>query len=466
MQKIFLRALYLHRFHNAIQAIDKPKNNTYNDVMRYTRMTILLVFFLFHPSVFAFEPVETELLRSGDKPITLSIDVTGVVDLYLIATYGDDSFAYDQAIWGEPTLFDADGSAVRLTTLTPVSAQVAWGTVLTDINHQGQPLSIAGEAMQFGFWAHAPSILHFNLEGKYTRFETNVGLDTISQWGTVVFKVRNTPEPFPTVEEYTRNFQATPPPRPVSSVDEVTFQFNADAAQILLDQGITELLFIRRFTFTGSHIYNEFINSQWMPGGGLCILNLETGEVREIIPEFTRSGVVRWFDISFDARRIVFDFKAGPDEGYRIFEVNVDGTGLRQLTFPENNEAELVAKYSRGGFHHGTDDMEPSYLPDGGIVFATTRPQFAILCDSGDVYTVKNIYRMNADGTEMRPLTFSPLSEATPTIMSDGRILYHRWEYVDKAAGNVKALWSMNPDGTGSVEIYGNTISFPPTKIH
>ena len=435
--------------------------------MRST-ITTLLILFLLPFSVFAFEPVKTELMKSGDKPVALAIDVSGVTDLYLIATYGDDSYDYDQAIWGEPTLFDAEGNAVRLTTLTPVSARTGWGTLLVNRNHQDRPLSIGGEAMQFGFWAHAPSILHFKLDGKYVRFETKVGLDTGSRRGTVVFQVRDTPVPFPSVEEYTRNFPGTPPPSPTATVPpvaEATFVFNANAAKILLDHGITELLFIRRLTFDGDHIYTEYVNSRWMPGGGLCVLNLETGEVREIIPEFTRNGVVGWFDLSFDAQRIVFDFKPGPLEGYRIFEVNIDGTGLRQLTFPQENEAELVARYRRGNYHHGTDDMEPAYLPDGGIVFATTRPQFSVLCDSGPTFTVKNLYRMNADGTGMRPLTFSPLSEATPTIMSDGRILYHRWEYIDKPAGNAKGLWSMNPDGTGVSEVYGNSITWPSTKI-
>jgi len=427
-----------------------------------------IFFFLLCGTAFAFEPIETALMKSGDKPVPLAVDISGVIDLYLIATYGGDSYDYDQAIWGEPTLYDTNGNAVRLTTLRPVSTKVGWGAApIIDKNHQDQPLSIGGESMRFGFWAHAPSILHFKLDGKYTRLETKVGLDTVSQRGTVVFQIQDKPAPYPTVEEYTRNMPRPPAPPPVQTVpsaSQTAFQFNADAAKTLLDQGITELLFIRRLTLTADHVYTEYVNARWMPGGGLCALDLRTGNVRELVPELTQNGVVGWFDLSFDAQKIVFDFKSGPDDGYRIYEVNIDGTGLRQLTFPEENEAELVAKYRRG-YHHGTDDMEPCYLPDDGIVFATTRCQFGVLCDSGDTFTVKNLYRMNADGTGMRALTYSPLSEATPTIMSDGRILYHRWEYVEKAAGNAKALWSMNPDGSGSAEVYGNTISYPETMI-
>jgi len=438
----------------------------HHQIMARTTLTLLLLL-LFPAFAFPFEPAETPLIKSGDKPVLLNVDVSGVADLYLIATYGGDSYDYDQAIWGEPTLYDAEGNAVRLTTLMPAGTKVGWGNLLTDKNHQDRPLSIAGEAQQFGFWAHAPSVLHFKLDGKYTRFETKAGLDTSSVRGTVVFQVRDAPVEYPTAEEYMRNMPRPVPPPPVPAVpsaEQTTFQFNVDAAKLLIGQGITELVFIRRLTYTGDHIYTEYVNSRWMPGGGLCVLDLHTGKVREIVPELTQTGVVGWFDLSFDAQKIVFDYKAAPDEGYRIYEVNIDGSNLRQLTFPEPNEAELVAKYRRG-YHHGTDDMEPCYLPDGGIVFATTRCQFGVLCDSGDTFTVKNLYRMNGDGTEMRALTYSALSEATPTILSDGRILYHRWEYVDKAAGNAKALWSMNPDGSGSAEVYGNTISFPETMI-
>ncbi|MDR3197760.1 MAG: NPCBM/NEW2 domain-containing protein [Planctomycetaceae bacterium] len=411
-----------------------------------------------------FKSVETKLIIPEMKAQTLRVDLNGADDLYLVAGYGGDSYDSDQAIWAEPILYDVNDKPFPLTELKPVAVQVGWGDLFTDQNYQGKPLSIAGESFKFGFWAHAPSILQFKLDGKYKRLETKVGLDSGSGRGTVTFQIRNTSAPFPSTEEYTKNYPQTPPIPKVPAVTDAALQFHSDTAQKLLDLGIEEILFIRRLTYTADHVYTEYVNSSWMPGGGLCVLNLKTGNVREIVPELTKNGVVGWFDLSFDAQKIVFDFKKGPDDGYRIYEVGVDGSGLRQLTFPEPNEAELVRKYRRG-YHHGTDDMEPCYLPDGGIVFATTRCQFSVLCDSGDVFTVKNLYRMNADGSGLQPLTSSPLSEATPTILADGRILYHRWEYVDKAAGNAKSLWSMNPDGSGSAEVYGNSISFPETMI-
>jgi hypothetical protein len=244
------------------------------------------------------------------------------------------------------------------------------------------------------------------------------------------------------------------------------WQFHPEAAQKLLEHGIERLVFVRRYTLSADHVYTEHVNSRWMPDSALCVLELRTGEVREIAADFTRSGVVNRFDLSFDARRILFDFKPSNGEGYRLHEVHLEGGVPRQITFPAANEAELVARFQLGGYHHGTDDMHPCYLPDGGIAFVTTRSQYGVLCDAGDRFTVSNLYRVNGDGSDMRPLSVSALNEQSPTLLPDGRILYHRWEYLDKPAGNIKGLWAMHPDGSGSVEIYGNEIAFPETMIY
>lgn len=413
-----------------------------------------------------FEPFVSKIVRPGKKAEKISVPINGAKEIFLVADYEGDSYDSDQAIWADPVLIRKDGSRLDLTTVKPKETVLGWGTLYLDKNHQGKPLSIAGTNFKKGFWAHAPSMLRFELEGDFETFEAQIGLDSGSERGSVVFMVRDKPVEMPTREEYTKNFGLAPASPPVPPIAESEIEFNPEAAKRLLDNGIEELVFIRRATFNGNHIYTEYVNSTWMPGGGLCVLDLKSGKVREIAPEFTKNGVIGWFDVSFDARKIVFDFKKAPLEGYRIYEIDIDGDNLKQLTFPPENEAELVKKFQRDrGYHHGTDDMDPCYLPDGGIVFVSTRCQFSVLCDSSDNFTVRNIYRMNADGSGMLALSYSALSEATPVLMADGRILYHRWEYVDKSAGNAKSLWAMNPDGTGSAEVYGNSISFPETMI-
>jgi len=244
---------------------------------------------------------------------------------------------------------------------------------------------------------------------------------------------------------------------------DVTMPAREHAARLRELLGADEIVFIKRFTYTANHYYTEYLNSRWTPGGGIFILSLADGSVRRVATEL-EGGVFGRFDISFDARRIVFDWKCSKDEGYRIYEVGVDGKGLRQVLAAPDNEAALVAKY-RLDYHNGTDDMHPCYLPDGGIAFVSTRCQTSTLCHGGDAFTTTVLYRMDADGKNVRQLSFGALSEFTPTVLPDGRIMYARWEYVDKGAVAAKCIWAMNPDGRASSEIYGNDIRFPTTMI-
>jgi len=232
-----------------------------------------------------------------------------------------------------------------------------------------------------------------------------------------------------------------------------------------------KIVFVKRITYTSSHYYTEYVDSKWTPGGSLCVLDLMTGKVTELVGEL-KNGVFGRFDVSFDAKRIIFDFKAEAQEGYRIYEIDIDPakgarTGkLRQITFPPENEKELQRLYrARAHYHHGTDDMHPCYLPDGGICFISTRCQYGILCDGPDDFTTTVLYRMDADGKNMTRLSNSSVSEESPAVLLDGRIMYTRWEYVDKGSVSAKCLWSVRADGSGSAEIYGNDIVDPNTMV-
>ena len=50
-------------------------------------------------------------------------------------------------------------------------------------------------------------------------------------------------------------------------------------------------------------------------------------------------------------------------------------------------------------------------------------------------------------------------------MLPDGRILYTRWEYLDKSAIFVQSLWSILPDGTGRQQIYGNNLIHPVSML-
>lgn len=408
----------------------------------------------------AFTPVKTKVLRGGQPAQSMTVDVAGVKDLYLVAHIGPDTYNFDQAIWAEPRLFDRQGRAVDLTTLRPAGAQVGWGEVGVDRAHGDRPLTIAGKTFAKGFYAHAPSVLHFKLDGRFARLETQVGIYSGSgERGSVEFEVTATAPKLAIAKD--RRLPPPPVTAKLSPADKAPHQFNPAAAEQLLRQGIDKLLFVRRHTLTCSHVYTEHIDARWTPGGGLCLLDLRTGKVRELLPPEFSQGVVNRFDLSFDARRILFDYKVGAKDGYRIYEIGVDGEGLRQVTFPEECDADLVRRYG-----YGTNDMHPCWLPDGDIMFTSTRCRTSTLCHGGDLFNTPVLHRMDADGGNMRRLSGNCVSEFSPAVLPDGRVLYMRWEYNRKGAGAVKCLWAMLPDGTATSEVYGNLIVDPETMLY
>lgn len=230
-----------------------------------------------------------------------------------------------------------------------------------------------------------------------------------------------------------------------------------------------KLLFVKRYTYDSMHYYDDHYNGVRQFGGNLCVLDLSDGSVRTVVPSLD-GGVFDRYDLSSDGQRVAFGYRPARSEGLRIFAVGVDGTGLRQVTTAPADEAERVSRYSLYSaearrqdprlYGHWTDDMHPCYLPDGGLAFVSSRPEHSVLC-GGHSLTTTNLFRIDADGSGLQPLSQGALSEFTPTVMDDGRILYNRWEYIDKGIAAIQPLWAMRPDGSAAEEIYGNNIADP-----
>ncbi len=202
------------------------------------------------------------------------------------------------------------------------------------------------------------------------------------------------------------------------------------------------------------------------------------GQITSLVPELD-GGIFTRFDLSFDAKKVVFGYKK-KDKLFRIYEIGIDtaslaagGTAagkmvpgsLRQLTFGCEAEAETIGLDGKQGCGsgRGIDDMDPCYLPNGKIMFASTRSQRNVFCAGA---TVTTLYLIDADGKNMRRLSAGPLSEMDPCLLSDGRIVYTRWEYVDKGLGNGQSLWSVRPDGSGVDHVYKNSILRPAQMLN
>ncbi|MFI3305620.1 MAG: hypothetical protein R3Y68_03795 [Rikenellaceae bacterium] len=170
-------------------------------------------------------------------------------------------------------------------------------------------------------------------------------------------------------------------------------------------------------------------------GSALRIFDVDTKEIKSLV-ELGDGGLVRDPEISFDGTKVVFSMRKNFDDEYHIYEINVDGTGLTQLTFAKD-----IA------------DIDPLYLPDGGIVFSSTRQPKYCMCNR---HIMCNLFRMNGDGSNITQIGVSTLFEGHSALLPDGRIIYDRWEYVDRNFSNAQALWTVNPDGTKHSIYYGN----------
>ncbi|MCP4260723.1 MAG: hypothetical protein GY774_24840 [Planctomycetes bacterium] len=167
--------------------------------------------------------------------------------------------------------------------------------------------------------------------------------------------------------------------------------------------------------------------------GQLCKLNFRTGKLTMLLDD--PEGSVRDPQVHYDGRKVVFSYRKGGTDFFHLYEINVDGTSLRQLT--------------DGPFN----DIEPTYLADGGILFCSDRCNRWVNCW---LTKVAVMYRCDGDGSNIRQLSSNSEHENTPWPLPDGRVLYQRWEYVDRSQVHYHHLWTTNPDGTGQMVYYGN----------
>ncbi len=152
--------------------------------------------------------------------------------------------------------------------------------------------------------------------------------------------------------------------------------------------------------------------------------------------------------LHFDAERLMFS-SIGSHNCWHVFEIGTDGGGLRQVTPAE---------------HADVDHYDPCYLPDGGILFASTATMVSVPCVNGSS-RVANLYRMEPDG-RIRRLCFDQEHNWCPTLLPDGRVLYLRWEYADTPHAHSRVLFSMNPDGTRQMEYYGSNSYWPNSMFY
>ena len=237
------------------------------------------------------------------------------------------------------------------------------------------------------------------------------------------------------------------------------------------------LLFVKRFTQLS---YPDIClnHMPWVsrPGGDICILENPfsadgTGQkVTKVIDNQLGPGHIRGIDLSWDGRKIVFGYAKQPNwrfeqwpqpnyverlkghelrltqEPIHIFEINVDGSGLNQVTD-----------------HDMWSDLDPAYMPNGDIVFVSERCGFSLQCNNGPFHdeTSCNLYSVRPDSTGMRWLSYNKDGDYQPHIFNDGTIGYCRWEYQERGWATIQSVWYMRPDGTGADVMFKQHLDNP-----
>jgi hypothetical protein len=248
------------------------------------------------------------------------------------------------------------------------------------------------------------------------------------------------------------------------------------------------VLFVKSAPGRFPHISDQFYGWWSRPGGGVFVLESARSQqpkLRCLTADLAVGSFLRP-DLSYDGKKVLFAYckhyphvpdlrnkadKANvPEDAFNhIFEVNLDGTGLRQLT------------------HGRYDDFDARYLPSGEIVFISTRKGTFIQCNKSNTEATTRAdlpdSYVRCGGDQYRPVPvftlhvldpktggIVPISafenfEWTPSVAGDGQVLYSRWDYIDRFNGHFFSLWSTHPDGTNPQLVYGNYTAKPQAVI-
>ncbi len=243
-----------------------------------------------------------------------------------------------------------------------------------------------------------------------------------------------------------------------------------------------------RFVCQMLHEYmSYYYEKSGINGGGLYILK-EPGrsfETRDLTAGKFPKGVFSTMNLSYDGKIVYFSYadlskvqkegapllnsrqlaEQGPaknfvseymirEEGkFHLFQMDLETGKIRQLTAGPN------------------DDFSPLPLPDGDLVFLSTRREGFGRCHGGwEPLAVHTLHRLKLKGNSsnnkndepinkkelIETLSWHETNEWHPTLSKDGRIIYCRWDYVDRNAARYHGLWLTNTDGTGAVSLFGN----------
>ena len=509
-----------------------------------------------------FKPYMSGLMNKKGKPYRITVDVSNLDKLYLVAHHDNDR-VWVPVVWGEARLIDKDGKETQLAALKPASFSAKRRNFR---RHHNRPVNCGKVTFKHGLYAMTPAEVCYKLDKKFVRLETSIGVvDSGDRYASIRFKVLDRPnqddlnsrlwlrvaKDFPLEGSlfYTRDGEywfgndntagwegrivdswvlrrtgkladglrkdwaalkkekRTPqdsrmmelfskacrfhetngklqrvstamirtvvanswdePDGFLKRLEPVEQRLAAIHASMLLSEedmlgrvdaavedaqkllreslipalGTDKVVFTVRDPGRDGHWYANFgywcsdaDRKMYCPGGSrMAVLHMRTSEVKDLLED--PDGAFRDPQMHYNGKKLIFSWRKGGTEHYHLYEINVDGSNLRQITDGD------------------CDDIEATYLPNDDIVLCSSRCNRWVNCWHTSVAI---LYRCGPNGEDMRVLSSNIEHDNTPWPLPDGRILYTRWEYIDRNQVTFHHLWAINPDGTGQMTYYGN----------
>lgn len=235
------------------------------------------------------------------------------------------------------------------------------------------------------------------------------------------------------------------------------------------------IVFVKRHRFI-CQMLHEYLGYYYdyanLSGGGVFVLEEpgRSSRIRDLIGDRLPPGAYSTPAVSIDGQSAYFAYAPIRDVDRPQGDFH-DWTQLRpatEVTGPLNYFADAgratfhlyVVGANGGGLRPLTegpdDDFGPCPMPDGSLTFLSTRRGGFCRC-SGDFEPIPTytLHRREPDG-RVRTLSYHETNEWHPSLLADGRLVYSRWDYVDRSAAHFHGLWACNPDGSSPRVLFGN----------
>ena len=276
------------------------------------------------------------------------------------------------------------------------------------------------------------------------------------------------------------------------------------------DLTFDKLLFVKKHRATYSHLCDQYYGVHLLPGGGIFRMdNAFNPDAPPIVTNVLENSVVQsgrlagtklstgafaTLALDYDAQKIAFAYveavgskehfahtdltKGHWDRGrcLHIFTANADGSDLRQITdgtwndfypcfLPNGREAARAEGQGYASEKAGFEDTHVQSGTDlvGRIAFISERRGGYLRC--GRQCPNFTVFDMNLDGTYMRCLSYHETNEWAPVVSHDGKIVWTRWDYIDRHSSAAHHPWVMTLNGSDPRQMHANyTIRFDRTN--